>query len=488
MTDTEENAKHRPFLEHRRRSILVNYLVNTATHGLHNIGIYYNRLHRAFWIITFTVMFGFMSYFVFMELVQYLAFPTQINIDIVPMRNMLFPAVTVCSANPYREDRVKEAIDVYARSNSSNANKTDRETLFLSMLIDLFNRNKSDELVYLGFQKSDMLLECSYNGINCSSNFIHSLSSAFGNCFTFNWKDSSHKLYSLAELGSTLMPYEGLSMTFYVPSHLNYPLNDFENGLILFVHDNNEIPFITKNTIRLRPGLAHTITYRKSQTIFLPKPYTNCTTVVGKNLRHIYEVIYDSQYAHQVAYSEALCYELCEQAYIFSKCLCILPIPFIMRYVFSLDHDGLLLANTCIPATEKEKCALEARQGLAVNEGLMAVWCSRCVPQCVHTHFSIDVSALPAPNAKQKEYWSKRLLKNDLNISLPNDFAANHNKYIDSNYLRVTVTCGSAYVTVYKQKAKITLIDTFSAVGGQTGLWIGLSALSVMEFFELIYR
>ncbi|CAF4858808.1 unnamed protein product [Rotaria socialis] len=301
------------------------------------------------------------------------------------MRHMLFPGVTVCSANPYREDRVKEAIDVYARSHSSDANEIDRETLFVSMLIDLFNRNESDELVHLGFQKSDMLLECSYNGISCSSNFIHSLSLVFGNCFTFNWKDSSHKLYSLTELGSTLMPYKGLSMTFYVPSHLNYPLNDFEDGLILFLHDNNEIPFIAKNTI-----------------------------ATG---------------------------------------------------VYSRIH------------------ALKARQDLAVNETLMAVWCSRCVPQCVHTHFSIDVSALSAPNVKQKEYWSKRLLRNDLNISLPNDFAVNHNKYIDSNYLRVTVTCGSAYVTVHKQAAKITLIHAFSAVGGQTGF-----ALSVMELFELIYR
>ncbi|CAF3360822.1 unnamed protein product [Rotaria socialis] len=318
------------------------------------------------------------------------------------MRHMLFPGVTVCSANPYREDRVKEAIDVYARSHSSDANETDRETLFVFMLIDLFNRNESDELVHLGFQKSDMLLECSYNGISCSSNFIHSLSLVFGNCFTFNWKDSSHKLYSLAELGSTLMPYKGLSMAFYVPSHLNYPLNDSEDGLILFLHDNNAIPFFAKNTERLRPGLAHTIAYRKSQTIFLPKPYTNCTTIATG--------------------------------------------------VYSRIH------------------ALKARQDLAVNETLMAVWCSRCVPQCVHTHFSIDVSALSAPNVKQKEYWSKRLLRNDLNISLPNDFAVNHNKYVDSNYLRVTVTCGSAYVTVHKQAAKITLIHAFSAVGGQTGL------------------
>ncbi|CAF1181917.1 unnamed protein product [Rotaria sordida] len=119
------------------------------------------------------------------------------------------------------------------------------------------------------------------------------------------------KLYTLADLGSTLMTYEGLSISFYIPRHLSFPSTTFEDGLILFLHGNDEFAFMVKNSIRLRPGLAHMITYRKSETIFLPKPYTNCTTKVGRNLRHIYEGIFDPHLVHQIAYSEALCYELC---------------------------------------------------------------------------------------------------------------------------------------------------------------------------------
>ncbi|CAF4586983.1 unnamed protein product [Rotaria sp. Silwood2] len=240
--------------------------------------------------------------------------------------------------------------------------------------------------------------------------------------------------------------------------------------------------------MRLRPGLAHTITYRKSQTIFLSKPYTNCTTVVEYNLRHIYDVIFDPQLVGQVAYSEALCYELCEQAYIFSQCSCILPIPFLMRYVFSLDHNDLLPTNTCMPSTTEEQCALTARQQIAINASLMAIWCSRCASQCKYTQFSIDISALSAPTAHQKASLKNVFLENTLNLSLPDDFATNYDAYMDANYLQVTVICASPYVTTYKQQAKLTFVDTFSAIGGQTGLWIGLSTLSFMEFCELIYR
>ncbi|CAF3868003.1 unnamed protein product, partial [Rotaria sp. Silwood1] len=237
------------------------------------------------------------------------------------------------------------------------------------------------------------------------------------------------------------MMYEGLSITFYIPRHLSFPSTTFEDGLALFLHDNDELSFMVKNSIRLRPGLAHIITYRKSETIFLPKPYTNCTTAVGRNLRHIYEVIFDPHLALQL-----------------------------MRNVFSLDHDRLLIANICMPATLDENCALNARQQIALNASLMAVWCSRCAPQYKHTQFSIDVSALPAPTAQQKASWKNVLLKNNSNMSLPDNFATNYDAYMDANYLRVTVACASPYVTIHQQQAKLTLIDTFSAIGGQTGL------------------
>ncbi|CAF0779024.1 unnamed protein product [Rotaria sordida] len=141
-----------------------------------------------------------------------------------------------------------------------------------------------------------------------------------------------------------------------------------------------------------------------------------------------------------------------------------------MRYVFSLDHDRLLIANICIPATSEDKCALAARQHLVSNASLMAVWCSRCALQCTHTQFSIDVSALSAPTVQQKASWKKVLLQNNFNIPLPDDFSANYDAYMDANYLRVTVTCASTFVTVHKQQPKLTVIDTFSAIGGHTGL------------------
>jgi hypothetical protein len=69
--------------------------------------------------------------------------------------------------------------------------------------------------------------------------------------------------------------------------------------------------------------------------------------------------------------------------------------------------------------------------------------------------------------------WASVLLSNQSNstsVALPSDFAANYNYYMDANYLKVQVMCASQYVSIYKQEAKLSIVDTFSAIGGQTGL------------------
>jgi hypothetical protein len=386
---------------------------------------------------------------------------------------MDFPAVTVCSANPFRADTMNVSLLAYAQRIGINVTGEALENLATAMIVDLFNRNETVELRNIGFQLSDMLLSCSYNNINCSSNFTYSISSVFGNCYTFNWKASMTNVLTLNDLGSGVIFFEGLTMTFYVPRELYFPFPSYDDGLILLVHDNAELPLTAQKGIRLQPGLAHAIAYTKSQTIFLQEPYTNCTSSIAADLTDLYKTTFGAEAASIVAYSETVCQELCEQAYIFSRCSCVLTIPFFARNVFPLEHDRLQPANCCIPFSSETQCAAIALQQLRKNPDLFATWCTHCAPQCTHTDFPSDLSANFGPTKSQKEMWASVLLSNVSNstsVALPSDFAANYNYYMDANYLKVQVRCASQYVTTYKQEAKLSIVDTFSAIGGQTGL------------------
>ncbi len=73
-------------------------------------------------------------------------------------------------------------------------------------------------------------------------------------------------------------------------------------------------------------------------------------------------------------------------------------------------------------------------------------------------------------------------------IPLPIDWSTNWQSHIDSSYLSIDLIHESALVEQYTQTATMTAVDVLSNVGGQTGLWIGVSFLSIMELAEMIYR
>ena len=59
---------------------------------------------------------------------------------------------------------------------------------------------------------------------------------------------------------------------------------------------------------------------------------------------------------------------------------------------------------------------------------------------------------------------------------------------IEWNYVGIEVITESTKFEVYTQQATLSPVDVLSNIGGQTGLWIGISFLSLMEIAEMIFR
>jgi hypothetical protein len=464
----------KPFVEQRRRSIIVDYLLSASTHGLRSVGRAYSSCNRCLWIIVFTIALGLMLYFVVSSILQYFTYPTQTSTEIYLDRKMPFPAITVCNANPYRLDTMNASLvafyyQLFPPNTAFDQNLAN--SLAIPLVVDLFNRNQTEELWSIGFQLSDILLDCVYNGIECSNLFTHSLTSALGNCFTFNWKVST-PLFTLADFGNTVLVREALQMTFYVPREYNFPVEYFNIGLNIVLHDNDEFPISMENGLALAPGFSHLITYRKSLETFLPFPYSQCTSEVSSDMRALYQTTFaNNNVSDSLVYSESVCHELCEQAYLFSQCSCILPIPYFARNVLTLN-GSLASVLTCNPTTDEFLCAFNAKQQLAASDQLQTLWCSHCTSQCQYTDFTTVLSSQAAPTETEKALWAAILLNksNTTTILLPQDFTQRFDYYMDRNYLKVEIACSSKYVTEYKQVATMSLIDVFSSIGGQTGL------------------
>jgi hypothetical protein len=75
-----------------------------------------------------------------------------------------------------------------------------------------------------------------------------------------------------------------------------------------------------------------------------------------------------------------------------------------------------------------------------------------------------------------------------LPVPLPANWSTNWQSQLQNNYVAVDIVCESTQVENYTQVPSISQVDVLSNVGGLSGLWIGMSFLSIVEIIEMLYR
>ena len=117
---------------------------------------------------------------------------------------------------------------------------------------------------------------------------------------------------------------------------------------------------------------------------------------------------------------------------------------------------------------------------------LLGKYCSDCGEQCSTTEFVPKLSFLTAALDWQMD-GIKEFVEQS-NMSLPKNWSTTWPKHIEASYLSLKVLQETSLVENYTQIATLNLVDIVSIIGGQTGLWIGISFLSMVELIEMIYR
>ena len=123
---------------------------------------------------------------------------------------------------------------------------------------------------------------------------------------------------------------------------------------------------------------------------------------------------------------------------------------------------------------------------LAASDDVWDEYCSDCKQECTVIEYRVTPSGVSAPNGE----WTATIkgFVEGLNITLPQNWSTNWATEVPQSYVALDVVCETTLVENYTQEASMTAVDVLSNVGGQTGLWIGISFLSVMEVVEMLYR
>lgn len=112
--------------------------------------------------------------------------------------------------------------------------------------------------------------------------------------------------------------------------------------------------------------------------------------------------------------------------------------------------------------------------------------CPKCGQECTSHTFLIKSSSLEAPVDSQMD--EIKAFVQSRSISLAANWSTDWRNEIFHNYVGLEVVCETTRTEIYTQQAAMSAVDVISNIGGQTGLWLGISFLSLMEVTEMIYR
>ena len=167
----------------------------------------------------------------------------------------------------------------------------------------------------------------------------------------------------------------------------------------------------------------------------------------------------------------------------YEQCGCVNPFLWNARSVMVPGSDKIIQAPLC---RTDDECYSKASNDLYNSLDLITKYCSDCSEQCSIVDFLVQVSSSVAPVEWQMKFIQAQV--ENRSIPLPADWSEKWREHIRANYLRINVVHETNVVENNTQSAILDHVDVLSNLGGQSGLWLGISFLSMMEFIEMIYR
>ncbi|CAF1400968.1 unnamed protein product [Adineta steineri] len=480
-TASEPSASNKK--RERAGSVIKEFSLNTTAHGVPSIARSHSIHNRVFWILSSLVFLGAMIYFVTEAIIAYFQYSTQTSVTVIVEWPQAFPAVTICNYSPLRYDRFISPFLNY--TNARNITNTTNTTIFTTAQAAyiqeflLYKLNQNESLNDYFYSLESMMMSCNYNNMPCTTtNFTWFISPLYGLCYTFN-----ALLKSTGQSGIKYNADNGanglLELSFYVHQNQYVPYLSNGIGMVALVHDNVQMPIIELTAMLLSSGKHHKLGYAKKTSLFLPAPYTPCNDKANLGMQAMFDQYHDADYG----YAQFPCYIACIQTYTYKKCGCGNPYRWNNRLVVLPNTDTPINIQLC---DFDNSCYGAAGIEIMNTESIWTTFCPDCTLECSYSEFNIQSTSVLAPPAYMRD-GIKQFVESS-QVPLPEDWNTSYVSEIQSSFVSLEVAYETTRTEVYSQQPTMAPVDVISNVGGQTGLWIGISFLSLMELAEMIYR
>lgn len=283
------------------------------------------------------------------------------------------------------------------------------------------------------------LLACSFYKSECKpDDFVLFRETRYGDCFRFN--SGYNRLGQKTEILKSIVPgrQNGLKLELFVglPNESIGPHRD--DGFHFYIHNYTVNPTPNEG-FSIAPAFLSDMLIDKIITKRLPYPYSDCISFEEMKTKFGGSIYFDNLTSQNYTYRQKDCLDLCIKA---------LP----------LNNSENNFLGLCSPY---------------------------CPVECETTTYTILTSISDYPSITRY----KTLLKNKVIISKYANFTANLTyENVRKSAVGVFIYYSDLKYTLIKENKKMILVDLISSIGGTLGLFIGISFLSFLEIFEILFE
>ncbi|XP_048101282.1 acid-sensing ion channel 2 isoform X3 [Alosa alosa] len=395
------------------------------------------------------------------RLAYFLSYPHVTSVDAVVSGSLTFPAVTVCNLNAYRFSRLTrndlyhagellELLDVHLQIPEPHL----AEPHVLAFLAERANfsgtyRPKPFSIVgfteRVGHDLQEMMLYCRYQGQECSHRDFSTVFTRYGKCYMFNGPEEGKSLRTTMKggTGNGLEIMLDIQQDEYLPVWGETEETAFEAGIRVQIHSQAEPPFVHELGFGVAPGFQTFVATQEQRLTYLPPPWGECVSQP-----------HDAGFFQ--VYSVTACRIECETRYIVENCNC--------RMVHMPGDSPY-----CTPEQYKD-CAEPALAALSAAESSNCV----CRTPCNMTRYNKELSMVKIPSKTSARYLEKKFNRSE--------------KYITDNILVLDVFFEALNYETIEQKKAYEVAGLLGDIGGQMGLFVGASILTILELFDYAYE
>ena len=365
-----------------------------------------------------------------------------------------------------------------------------------------------------GIKKEDFIINCRFMDKRCnvSKYFETVFDPYYFNCFTFKSDSFSTKAARLqgVEYGLSLLlfsatagqpPTDTISGEYLLPGIESDPALVTGKGSRVVIHAPGTRPYPTGGGFEIPPGFSANIGVKARENIRIGPPHGNCSdrdTLEnrGQRLNATYK------------YTLMSCQNECLQNEILKHCGCLdnrimsehretTDVQFCLQLP-SLTTECLINFNKeCAEKVEywdnRTECRREVYENMTIRNPEVMDDCT-CNPPCADTVYDSAYSLATLPDQKDdtafyfliNDFLETRLAL-DKRVLMETKYGVNNYKQEVSKYVsRLNVHIADNNVIKTEESPDYEAIRLVSDIGGQLGLWIGISVMTLFEVLQLI--